>query len=160
MLIIDGYNVIYKIPALKEIIHQSLEKARIELAKYLNHWKRLRRYRFPIIIVFDSKDAPFTDCETSFKGIKFLFSHLGRNADEEIIAFIQKQKNRNTITVISEDNYVRNHCKVYGVTIQPVSYITHQDTQNRRKPQRREKKVSQKNASEINSYLKKVWNIH
>ncbi len=53
ILIVDGYNVVFSWPELKELSRKSLEHARIRLKDYLQNYGRHRG--FLVILVFDGK---------------------------------------------------------------------------------------------------------
>lgn len=161
LLLIDGYNVIHKIDALKAELQRNLEKSRKKLALYLNDWKRQCGFKGVIAVVFDGQSATYLDSVESYHGIKFYYSYKDSDADNHIIAMLKSHSRPGSITVISDDNYIRNHCKVYGARFKPVSYLT---LPKSKKPERKadhtsHKKIPHKDIVDINDYVRKKWGI-
>jgi len=122
-IILDGYNVIHKISGMKEKLAESLEAARKALALYLSGWRR----RYPnarVSIVFDGRDNGFpSEQNTKLAGITCVFTHSGETADERIISIIRKSVNPRNITVITEDNSIRNSSRAYGAEVKKIDFL-------------------------------------
>ena len=121
--ILDGYNVIHKMPGMKEKLTESLERARKALAVYLSGWRR----RYPdaeVCIVFDGKDSEFPGGQgTDIAGIRCIFTPSGETADERIISLIRNTRNARNITVVTEDNLVRNSSRAHGAEVKTVDFL-------------------------------------
>jgi len=88
-LIIDGYNLIYKIPALIKASHRSIEFARDKLIGMVGSY--CDYYNAQGIIVYDGKQAK----RTVEKGNPLvIFSKRGESADLVIESFVYKLKDR------------------------------------------------------------------
>jgi predicted RNA-binding protein with PIN domain len=161
MLLIDGYNVIYKIDSLKSEMKRDLQNARKKLAIFLNSWKQQCGYKGRIAVVFDGQSATYLDSVESCNGIKFYYSYRDSDADNHIIAMIKSHSCPSTITVITDDNYIKNHCKVYGARTEPVSYL---NKAKKKQPHVKEtdlsrKEIPPKHIEDINEYVRKKWGI-
>lgn len=120
---IDGYNVIYKIPEICVKLNQSLEEARKALALYLSDWKR-QYSNADVIVVFDGKDAEFPDEKSVWiAGIHCIFTRSNETADDRIISMLSKYGDARDITVISEDNSIRNACRATGAGLKRVDFL-------------------------------------
>ena len=57
--------------------------------------------------------------------MRCFFTRTKSEADDEIIRNIREYRgDKADITVVSDDNYVRNNSKVHGAEVKPVSYLT------------------------------------
>lgn len=162
LLLIDGYNVIHKIDALKAELQRNLENSRKKLALYLNDWKHQCGFKGAISVVFDGQSANYLDSVESYHGIKFYYSYKDSDADNHIIAMLKSHNCPSSITVITDDNYIKNHCKVYGARSKPVSYLT---VPKIKKPAPKDnhtsyKQIPHKDIVDINDYVRKKWGIH
>ena len=124
-IILDGYNVIYKVPGMRKRLKESLESARKALAFHLSGWRR-RYSDAGIIIVFDGRDNEFTDFsfqKREIAGIKCIFTRSNQKADEKIISLISDSDDPRNITVVTEDNSIRNSCRAHGAEIKTIDFI-------------------------------------
>ena len=123
-IILDGYNIIHKIPKLELKMDESLESARRALAMLLSDWRR-RYLDASVCIVFDGKDREAPDVSAKrIAGIDCVFTRTGESADTRIIRIVHDSKNAREILVISDDNSVRNSCCAHGAEVKPVSFLT------------------------------------
>ena len=161
IIIVDGYNVINALPLFEEKIDQSLEAARLALARHLLKWKS----SFKIYIVFDGKDDMLANNPTSvLYGIECIFTRSKEKADDRVIKMLRDfSSDKAEVTVISSDNYIRNHCRVYGAHIEPPSYLLGKSRKDPNKKndknQSWEKIIDTALKKEINDSLKKIWKI-
>lgn len=106
--IIDGYNMIRKIDALRAHDAKSLEKGRQALIA------KLSRFRIEsnaeITVVFDGQRSSMT----SQSGITVRFSNLPNKADEMIKRLVDQNKKAQETTVVSSDNEVMWYAKGCG----------------------------------------------
>lgn len=158
-LIIDGYNVIYKIPELKKALDVSLEKARNELALYLSKWKSERKFHGQICVVFDGKSEIYSDSVETCRGIKFIFSSTTAKADNEIISILKTVSSPNNIIVVTDDNYIKNHCRVYHAGHKFVSFLVTNVNSKNLKEELSKPTISHSEQERINKDLKDIWGI-
>ncbi|MBL7157039.1 MAG: NYN domain-containing protein [Candidatus Omnitrophica bacterium] len=152
-IILDGYNVIYKIPALTRKLDESLEAGRIALAHFLSGWRK-RYSNADICIVFDGKDHEILDASPlKIAGIECIFTRTGETADNRIIKIVHDSENPRDILVISEDNSVGNSCCAHGAEVKPSSFLMPRNKKKERVSEDKDKAISATNSTRItNSY--------
>ncbi len=156
-LILDGYNVIHKIPRLGLLASKSLRESREALCFFINEWKRDARYKGRVTIVFDGQDDAAPGFENAaIYGINIIYSKGSIDADKKIISMIKNSSKPSDITVISDDNYVRNNSKAHGANVNGVKFLIDGAPSKEAGP---DKAIDPKAESEINEYLKKIWKI-
>jgi len=163
-VIIDGYNAIHKIEELKNVLLQNIEQSREKFALYLQRWKRYTQFKGAILVFFDGQSQNYLDSISSSHGIEFYFSYHDSDADNHIIAYLKTAKKGNRILVITDDNYIRNHCKIYHADCENVSFLWEKkrissNTSVSDNYARRKKPLTQKDKNDINHYLKNKWGI-
>ncbi|MFH1868130.1 MAG: NYN domain-containing protein [Candidatus Omnitrophota bacterium] len=154
-LILDGYNVIHKIPQLAAHLSVSLESARKSLANFMLTWKRTHAYRGEICIVFDGRDGILNSGE-ALCGIKCIYTKTKQDADDRIISIVRNSKNSAAIRVISNDNYVTNNCKAHGAAVKAVQFMLEPP---KSKTEQTNKEIDPAAAKDINDFLKKEWGL-
>jgi predicted RNA-binding protein with PIN domain len=149
-LIVDGYNVIGRIPALRQKKAESLEAARTALAHLVAAW-RSGHGGHDCLIVFDGKDSAGVS-GTVIGGVRCLFTRTKVEADDEIIRAV-RDGGGSGITVVSDDNYVGNNCRAHGAAVRPASFFEEAETGRAAKQFRKtgagEKTLDRKSASDI-----------
>ena len=158
-LILDGYNVIHKIPSLRNHLKRSLEEARKALANFII--TRASSYdKSSISIVFDGRDG-IINTGSVLSGIKCIYTKTRQEADDLIISLIRNSPNPRNITVISDDNYVANNCKAHGAKVKPVHCLLQKKTlpSQRKTPSSKdsEKLIDGKTADKITAMLRKEY---
>jgi predicted RNA-binding protein with PIN domain len=155
-LLLDGYNVIHKIPQLQSHLNHSLEDARQALASFMITWARTHHNKASISIVFDGRDGIINNSQ-SLCGIKCIYTKTKQEADDKIISIVRNSQNKKDITVISDDNYVINNCKAHGATVRPTQYLLqeHKTASNTES----EKLIDDKTANEITDMLRKEYGL-
>ncbi|HQB12718.1 MAG TPA: NYN domain-containing protein [Candidatus Omnitrophota bacterium] len=115
--ILDGYNVIHKVPRLAGLLSRSLQEAREELVRLMSEWRQSRGAE--VVIVFDrnkgSLDGVPVRSSRKVNGVTCVFSAPGIEADDEIIAMIRREKVPANVRVVTGDGQILNHCKALGV---------------------------------------------
>ena len=154
-LILDGYNVIHKIPELASHLNAGLEEARKALANFMATWRRAHAYNGTICIVFDGRDGIVSNNQ-SLCGIKCIYTKTKQEADDRIITMVKSSRDSKTITVISDDNYVQNNCTVHGATVNAAQFLLEP---SKSKTKQLEKEISPAAAKDINDFLKKQWGL-
>ncbi len=160
ILLIDGYNVINRVPELKPSLEIGLENARSRLALQIATWSH-EHPGCECVIVFDGDKKFAGGRDQRLAGIRCIFSTASHGGDDEIIRFVRGYKGRTSdITVVSDDNNVGNNCRAHGASVQPSSYIM--TGKSRQAPglvkaQDDGKGISRKAAAEIDKELRKKW---
>ncbi|MGQ9799013.1 MAG: NYN domain-containing protein [Ignavibacterium sp.] len=106
--IIDGNNLIGKIPSLKNLPDKQI--AREKLALLLEKYFLGRKVK--VSLHFDG----FENIPIKITGIKIIYSQ-NRSADEMIKSEIEKIKNTKSVITVSSDIEVASFAKVYGCQI-------------------------------------------
>ena len=162
-IIIDGYNVINKMHNLRAENNKGVENARDSLARFLNEWRRRRNYTGKICVVFDGRSNGHCHARAVCQGISFVYSGDCSDADDYIVNMLKTSKNPQSLIVVSDDNFISNHCKVYNAEIRPVSFLLNKSNSKAQKGSKHAKKsdknISPQTALEINHYLRKIWKI-
>jgi predicted RNA-binding protein with PIN domain len=110
--IIDGYNMIRKIDALRAHDAKSLEKGRQALIQKLSRFRIGSKAE--ITVVFDGQKSSLT----SQSGITIRFSNLPNKADEMIKKLVDQNKKAQETTVVSSDREVMVYAKGCGCKTQ------------------------------------------
>ncbi|OIO81463.1 MAG: hypothetical protein COW11_01395 [Candidatus Omnitrophica bacterium CG12_big_fil_rev_8_21_14_0_65_43_15] len=149
----DGYNIIYKIARLEKKLDNSLEAARLALVSMVKaHSAKGNEY----IVVFEGKDEHSGLYQQQTGGaIKVVFTRTHEEADNRIITILKNAKDASDISVVSDDNYVRNHAKAFGaLSISAREFFKKSDISRSRI-----EAVKPVNESKINEELKKIWGV-
>jgi len=107
-IIIDGYNLIRRIPDLKRIERMNMEQARETLVRELSVYRVGKNHR--ISVVFDGAEAVHLGGGTEkVGGITVRFSPRGSSADQLILEAIRKKE---TDVLVSADRELTEaaHC--------------------------------------------------
>ena len=99
-ILVDGYNLIHKDPALKELVRHSLEQAREALLD------RLAAYRtgdMIIVVVFDGQAGRAGAGSRRRSGVEARFSRAPRSADQAILEIIAAEPRRSSLLVVTSD---------------------------------------------------------
>ena len=136
LLIIDGYNVIHRIPRLEAKLSISLESSRTALIRLVDTWAEKHR-GIDCLIVFDGKDNVGSHRDPdAVSRVRCLFTKTKVDADDEIIRTVREFAGKTShVTVISDDNYVGNNCRAHGAEVQPASFFIEVETQSTHKKQ-------------------------
>jgi predicted RNA-binding protein with PIN domain len=154
-IILDGYNVIHKIPQLKHNLENSLENARTSLANFVMTWTKTHTHKGSIAIVFDGRDGIINSSQ-SICGTKCIFTKTKQEADDRIISMVRNHPNSKEIIVISDDNYVTNNCKAHGAQVRPADFLTQPKSQVSIQDG---KHIDSKTEQEITNWLKKQYGM-
>lgn len=115
------------------------------------------------IIVFDGDRHFSSAAPDRIMGINCIFSKKTHGGDDEIIKLIRIYRGDKTrITVVSDDNYVGNNSRAYGVRAQPADFLdeTRSSTEPLlKKPSGSDKDLDCRSASKITDELKSIFGI-
>jgi len=98
-ILIDGYNLLYKDDALKNLAERSLEAAREQLVAGIAAY---RTGDMEIIVVFDGRGAS-TARNSSRPGVQVRFSAFPKTADQLIVELMDREPRRSSLTVVTSD---------------------------------------------------------
>ncbi|MEA3328479.1 MAG: NYN domain-containing protein [Candidatus Omnitrophota bacterium] len=114
VLIVDGYNVMNRIRYLLDISDESLKDARVAVSDLVKEYKRRDGGISEVYVVFDGK--------SQYRGAaiprprEHIFSDTGKG-DQKIVELIRKFSGKHTVTVVSDDNYVRNSARAHRASL-------------------------------------------
>ncbi|MFH1854122.1 MAG: NYN domain-containing protein [Candidatus Omnitrophota bacterium] len=160
-LIIDGYNAMHRIGQLEAKKDISLEAARLYFLKLLNDFMRRKKIFDKIFVVFDSKEDTLGVRRHSCGRIEVLFTTKDKDADMVIVDLLRKASSRDEISVSSDDNFVRNHAKVFSRDIISISELKNIIILKKEgfKSKIKGKELESSDVNNINEELKKHWGI-
>jgi predicted RNA-binding protein with PIN domain len=112
-IIIDAWNVIWRIPSLSPLIPKKLEQVRSKFNMIIkNHYVR-KNVEYKIIYDGQPHVYPINQKQDP----KVSFSRNPEKADELIIKFLKKQSSPKLWTVITSDRYLAHQAKNLGAHI-------------------------------------------
>lgn len=160
-LIIDGYNAISKIKVFDAKKDISLEASRLFFIKALSDFKTRNRQFDKIIVVFDGKSESLGLTRETCGGIEVLFSHKDKDADKAIIDILRLSSEKNRITVSSDDNFIKNHTRVFGCEMMSIAKL--EDLISLKKKPVKGKIIKEdlenNKMEDITNELKKYWGV-
>lgn len=117
LIIIDGYNFIFNVPALeKHVKINRIEHVRDFIVYLFSKYKEKKRHN--IIIVFDGN---FTQAalpkKQVYSGIEVIFSKSGISADTEIKNITSHCQNPKDVRIVTYDNDIIKHVKKCGCQV-------------------------------------------
>lgn len=101
-LLVDGYNIIFAWPELKELAAENIDSARMKLLDSLSNYQWIRQCR--IIVVFDAYRVQGHREEiTDYHNIHMVFTKEAQTADQYIEKFAHDNQKRYNIAVATSD---------------------------------------------------------
>lgn len=101
-LLVDGYNIIYAWPELKEIADENMDGARMKLLDLLSNYQGIRKSQ--IIAVFDAYRVQDHQEEVvSYHNIHMVYTREAQTADQYIEKFAHDNNKKYNITVATSD---------------------------------------------------------
>ena len=123
VLVVDGYNVINRLPDLKPASVDRLESTRLQLALRVSVWGRLHP-ETECLIIFDGDREVVSGGGQILAGVRCVFSRHAHGGDEEIIRQIREfRSKKRPVTVVSDDNQVANNCRAHGAISEPARFL-------------------------------------
>lgn len=164
IIILDGYNVIRRTPALNRHFRASPEAGRQALMRYCAERKARRKDVSEYYIVFDGDSSVEGVANQSVPSVRVIYSETGETADSRILSLIKEKFGPVEYIVVSDDNEVARNSSNLGTEVMPVSEFCKTTAQDRRARQRvpqdnRKATLSPMHEKEINESLKKAWGI-
>ncbi|TVM03136.1 MAG: hypothetical protein CV087_06695 [Candidatus Brocadia sp. WS118] len=117
LIIIDGYNFIFTVPALEKHVEiNRIEPMRDYIISLLSKYKEKKKY--DITVVFDGNYTQATlPKKQIYSGITVIYSKSGINADTEIKNITTLCQNPNDVYIVTYDNEIKRHVKRCGCHI-------------------------------------------
>jgi predicted RNA-binding protein with PIN domain len=102
-LLVDGYNIIFAWPELKEIAKDSMDSARTRLLDLLSKYQGMRKCR--VIAVFDAYRVQRRNEDVfDYGDVRVVFTREAQTADGYIEKFAHDNRKKYDITVATSDN--------------------------------------------------------
>lgn len=92
---VDGYNYLFT----QGIENEALEFSREDVLRFFSE----KALNLQLIVIFDAHKQHGVFSRTFYKGIEVVYSSYNQTADEYIIEQVQHSKNRQEITVVTND---------------------------------------------------------
>ena len=113
-IIIDGWNLAWKIPHIAAEIPGNLERARVQLNLLLKNYFQERKTQFKVI--YDGKRGIVQQSGYD-RSVDTRFSRDPEKADQLIVKFIHRQKKPAQWTVITSDRELAGRIKGLGAQV-------------------------------------------
>jgi len=113
-IIIDGWNICWKIPEIAELIPVNLPLARKKFNLAINNYYLNKKSVYKII--YDGQPGIISS-KNEFKGQDIQFSKNTQSADQKILSFLKIQKDPSIWTIISSDRELTGRAKNVGVNV-------------------------------------------
>ena len=107
--IIDGYNVIHAMPALRKTLAHDAQTARELLIHSIAQLTHQRKFR--CTIVFDGSSPANSSKQSPHAPVHVVYS-FPHSADTKIKQMIEQSKNRLSLVIISSDREILNFARV------------------------------------------------
>jgi len=145
--IIDGWNLIHKIPSIK-----NRTSAKRDLIVFIKKHSLTGSKNNKVTIIFDGRiDIDIVRCEKDFE---IIFSGL-MSADEIIGSKVKNYKNKRQIIVVSDDYELINYVKNQGASILKINKFL--SKKKKVTPLKDSKEISYTLQKEINDELRRIW---
>jgi ribosomal protection tetracycline resistance protein len=101
-LLVDGYNIIYAWPELKELADENMDAARMKLLDSLSNYQGIRKCQ--IIVVFDAyRVQGHLEEVIDYHNIRMVYTKEAQTADQYIEKFAHDNQKKYNITVATSD---------------------------------------------------------
>ncbi len=112
-ILIDAWNVCFKIPGIASLIPDHLETARERFNTLVKSYFSTRKVTYKI--VYDGQPDVFSDNIKRNQSISF--SRNPEKADDLIIRLLQREQNKRGITVITSDRQLSLRARDFGANV-------------------------------------------
>ncbi len=101
-LLVDGYNIIYAWPELKELVDDNMDGARMKLLDSLCNYQGIRKCR--IIVVFDAyRVEGHLEEAADYQNVHVVYTREAQTADQYIEKFAHDNRKKYNIAVATSD---------------------------------------------------------
>lgn len=117
LIIIDGYNFIFTVPALeKHVGINRIEPVREYIIALFSKYKEIKHY--DVTVVFDGNYTQIAlPKKLTYSGITVIYSKTGISADTEIKNITSICKNPGDVHIVTYDNDIKRHVRKCGCHI-------------------------------------------
>ncbi len=109
MYLIDGNNVMGQ----RVGWQRDKSAARQQLLRELAQFAQRKKTR--LAVVFDGAPELAIADGSSYRGVKVFYARAGSDADHRILEFVERERNRKALTVVTSDLQLLNQVRAYGV---------------------------------------------
>lgn len=119
-ILVDGYNVMHKMPSMAPLLKNNLEGARETFVETARDCLLHGRQDVRLVVVFDGKNDPshFSGFTREHGKIKVLFSRPPKTADTLLVQLMDEEQNARRLLVVSSDRDVMYSAKCRGIQTQ------------------------------------------
>jgi predicted RNA-binding protein with PIN domain len=151
--IIDGYNLINRIPRCKNL---ALYQQRKFLLSLLDCFKLTMSQRNKITVVFDGSSK--VDLSHHSKGQVDVVFSKGQDADSLIKGMVDQARNVKSLVVVTDDKSIIYYARSKGTHLESTkSFLSAVSSKTKRVPEDNFFKLDSDKAQAINQELKEVW---
>ena len=146
-IVIDAWNVIWKMPSLSVLIPSQLEQARSKFNIIIKNYYVNKNVTYKI--VYDGQRLIYSSGHKQDPNVSY--SRNPEKADDVIIMFLKKQSSPKEWTVITSDRYLSHRVRNVGAQIESSEFfitkidksiINQKKTENRSDPRVNEEDIS------------------
>jgi predicted RNA-binding protein with PIN domain len=109
--LIDGNNVMGQ----RVGWHRDKSAARHQLLRELAQFAEHKKTR--LAVVFDGAPEINIADGSSQRGVKVFYARAGSDADHRILEFVERERNRKALTVVTSDVQLLHRVRAYGVQV-------------------------------------------
>lgn len=158
--LLDGYNIIYQVPALAR---GSLEEQRAKLIRFIEDKRPQGSFKNKVTIVFDGQPQHFGSTRTA--SVKIIFSQ-NETADERILRLVDDAQNRKNMIVVTEDRPLQYAVRALGAEVMKVDsfiikgeprLLSRRTPKGDKAPKETAKEISMTDEMDITSEMQKIW---
>ncbi|MEI6808378.1 MAG: NYN domain-containing protein [bacterium] len=103
-LIVDGYNVINRVPEFQSRLEKSLEAAREHLIRYCGRWRDTRGDFGELHVVFDGDSEVIGSYNRTVSGVQITYTRTKEDADDRIRQMLDDSPRNRQCVVVTDDN--------------------------------------------------------
>ena len=111
-LIIDGYNVIHKVPEFQVHLRKSLEAGRDALIRYCGQWREKRKDFAGVHVVFDGDSSVEGSDHRMIRGVQVTYTHTREDADDRIRKLVEYVPINQECVVVTDDSELSSGIRV------------------------------------------------
>lgn len=151
-VIVDGYNLIYAHPELKERVRTDARRAREMLITILAGYVRARKVK--VTLVFDSRLTRAAPVLSLPPRLEVLFSRSGLSADELIVKMMESERQPGSVTVVSSDyKDIGRVAKSLGIHVLPAQTFWREILKEKKRGEKTEEKPTSVSEREVEYWL-------
>ena len=164
VLLIDGYNVIHRVPELHASLRNSLESARESLLRYCGRWRSKRGDFGELHIVFDGSSAVEGPGHRMISGVQVTYTRTNEDADDRIRQMLDDSPRNRECVVVTDDNELAAAVRSRGGGLMSAMEFAGvlsapKRTQRAERLDEAKSPLSAADENRINADLKREWGI-